>query len=109
MTSSSKVLALRQQLAIYERKRKRPSIQAFDRLFWSVLARHWSDWRRVLVVVRPETVIGWHRKGFRLLWTRKSQRSSLAPTANEGGCGSGCSVRDTRRKRRFRVARDKPA
>ena len=34
-----------------------------DRLFWVVLSRLWSGWREILVIVKPETVIGWHRKG----------------------------------------------
>ena len=45
-----------------------------DRLFWVVLSRLWSGWRDILVIVKPETVIGWHRKGFRRFWTRKSRR-----------------------------------
>ena len=45
-----------------------------DRLFWVVLSRLWSGWREILVIVKPETVIGWHRKGFRRFWTRKSRR-----------------------------------
>ena len=44
------------------------------RVFWVILSCLWPGWRRALVVVRPETVIGWHRKGFRLFWTWKSRR-----------------------------------
>ena len=67
-------LALRQQLAALDRKGARPSLRMADRLFWVVLSRLWSGWREILVIVKPETVIGWHRKGFRRFWTRKSRR-----------------------------------
>jgi hypothetical protein len=39
-----------------------------DRLFWIWLCRHWSRWRTALVVVQPETVLRWHREGFRRHW-----------------------------------------
>ena len=66
-------LALRQQLAVLRQKTKRPRITNVDRAFWTILSRLWSDWRRALIVVKPETVIGWHRKGFKLYWSRKSR------------------------------------
>src|SRR5262245_35763960 len=57
--------ALRQQLAIYKKRcHPRPSLQPTDRLFWVWLAKIWTGWRSALLVVKPETVIGWHRKGF---------------------------------------------
>ena len=59
-------LALRQQLAALDRKGARPSLRMADRLFWVVLSRLWSGWREILVIVKPETVIGWHRKGFQV-------------------------------------------
>ena len=52
-----------------------------DRLFWVVLSRLWSGWREILVIVKPETVIGWHRKGFRRFWTRKSRTGEAGTTA----------------------------
>ena len=67
-------LALRQQVAILKRERRRPWLQTLDRLFWVILSRLWPRWREALVIVRPETVIGWHRKGFRAFWTWKSRR-----------------------------------
>jgi putative transposase len=67
-------LALRQQLAILKRTQKRPAIGTKDRLFWVWLSRIWSGWRAPLLIVKPETVIGWHRKGFRLFWTKLSRR-----------------------------------
>ena len=72
-------LALRQQLAALDRKGARPSLRMADRLFWVVLSRLWSGWREILVIVKPETVIGWHRKGFRRFGTRKSRRGMNRP------------------------------
>ena len=57
-------LALRQQLAIVQRKTKRPKLTKADRAFWVALSRLWPDWQNALLVVKPQTVIGWHRKGF---------------------------------------------
>ena len=51
-------LALRQQVAILKRERRRPWLQTLDRLFWVILSRLWPLWREALVIVRPETVIG---------------------------------------------------
>jgi len=45
-----------------------------DRAFWVLLSRTWSGWNEALLIVKPETVIAWHRKGFRLYWTWKSRR-----------------------------------
>ena len=67
-------LVLRQQLAVYNRKVKRPKLNKADRAFWLVLMQWWPKWREALVIVKPETVIAWHRKGFRLFWAWKSRR-----------------------------------
>src|SRR5215813_10914161 len=69
-------LALRQQLAVLKRNQKRPTIKDKDRLFWVWLSRMWTGWRESLIIVKPETVVGWHRKSFRLYWTKLSQRRS---------------------------------
>ena len=68
-------LALRQQLAILRRSVKRPRLSDLDRGFWVLLRRIWTDWDRVLVIVKPESVVRWHRSGFRRYWTWKSRRS----------------------------------
>jgi len=57
-------LALRQQLAVLKRKRPRPPLHSFDRLFWINLRRLWPRWADLLVIVKPETVIAWHRAVF---------------------------------------------
>src|SRR6266404_3704607 len=61
-------LALRQQLALLRRRSKRPRFGPLDRLFWIWLSERWARWRETLNVVRPETVIRWHRQGFRAFW-----------------------------------------
>jgi len=66
-------LALRQQLSTVLQKR-RPRIGPVDRAFWVVLRRLWSRWSDAVVIVKPETVIGWHRAGFALYWTWLSRR-----------------------------------
>ena len=68
------ILALRHQLGVLQRSVKRPTLTAADRFLWAQLCQFWKDWRSALVVVKPETVIGWHRKGFRLFWTWKVRR-----------------------------------
>ena len=68
------LLALRHQLATIKRTSPRPSLRSADRLLWVILSRILPNWREVLVIVKPETVVGWHRKGFRLFWAWKSRR-----------------------------------
>jgi putative transposase len=59
---------LRQQLAVLKRRRQRPSLNLFDKLFWVAVSRLWSQWKQSLIVVTPESVVRWHRAGFRLYW-----------------------------------------
>src|SRR6266851_864372 len=61
-------LVPRQQLAVLKRRHRRPSIGLFDKLFWVVVRRFWSGWKQALIVVTPETVVRWHRNGFRMYW-----------------------------------------
>ena len=77
------VLALRQQVAILKRKRPRPRLNSFDRLFWTTLRRLWPRWTDLLVIVKPETVIGWHRAGFRLYWRWRSRPGGGRPEITE--------------------------
>jgi hypothetical protein len=67
-------LALCQQLAVFKRAVKRPQLRRADRLFWLLLASAWRDWRKALIVVRPDTVVRWHRHWLRRQWTRRSAR-----------------------------------
>jgi len=66
-------LALRQQLAIYKRKRPRPQLTDLDRAFWTVLKDQFANWAEALVIVKPETVVRWQKKRFRDFWRRKSK------------------------------------
>ena len=75
-------LALRQQLAVL-RVGRRPRLRPIDRAFWVVLSRVWSRWRDVVAIVKPATVIGWHRRGFARFWAYKSRRSGRPPVAPE--------------------------
>jgi putative transposase len=65
--------ALRQQLGVYKRKQPRPKLNQFDRLFWVVVRRVWNNWSETLILVKPETVISWHRAGYRLFWSWRSR------------------------------------
>ena len=66
-------LALRQQINVLRRGNPRPALRLRARLFLVVLMRTWAGWRRPLALVQPETVVGWHRKAWRLWWRRKSK------------------------------------
>jgi putative transposase len=70
------ILALRHQVAVYQRSVPRPHIQPTDRLFWAWLARLWAGWQAVLAFVQPRTVIAWQKQRFREHWRRVSQRGT---------------------------------
>ena len=72
-------LALRHQLAVLHRSAKRPKLRTRDRIFWVWLSRLWSGWRSALALVQPETVVGWHRQGFKLYWRWKSRKKRGRP------------------------------
>lgn len=61
-------LALRQQLSVLKRRHPRPRLDLLDRFFWLLARRFWSGWKQALFVVTPETVVRWHRAGFRWYW-----------------------------------------
>jgi len=76
-------LALRQQLAVYAQKRPRRKLSPLDRAFWVALSRLWPRWKNHLVVVRPETVVRWHRQGFRRYWRSISTPGPGRPPISE--------------------------
>jgi putative transposase len=79
-------LALRQQLSVLTRRRPRPGLSPLDKLFWVAVSRFWSGWKQALIVVAPETVVRWHRAGFRLYWRLISKvrtRAGRRPTSKE--------------------------
>jgi putative transposase len=75
--TAMEILALRHQVAVLKRKRPRPRLKRLDRLFWTTLRRVWSQWAEVLLVVKPETVVGW--AGFRLFWRWRSRARGGRP------------------------------
>ena len=92
----AEILALRHQLLIFQRKnqKQRLRLSVADRLLWVWLSRVWTDWRSALRIVKPETVIAWHRKGFRLYWSSVPlicflETWSLALSYPSGGKGYG--------------------
>jgi len=86
-------LALRYQIGVLQRSAaKRPKPTSGDRLFWICLCRLWCDWRSTLAIVKPETVVAWHRVAFRRFWTRKVRRGL------PGRPLISCEVRDLIRK-----------
>jgi transposase InsO family protein len=66
-------LALRQQVAVLRRGVTRPKLEDKDRIFWIGLMRLLDTWRECLSIVQPETVVAWHRRGWRWYWRRKSK------------------------------------
>ena len=76
------ILALRHQVAVLNRSRApRVRLTAADRVLWAWLSQAWSGWRPALVLVKPDTVLAWHRRGFRLFWTWKSRSRTGRPAA----------------------------
>jgi transposase InsO family protein len=69
--------ALRHQLSCFIHRGSRPRLRPVDRIFWALLSRFWDGWRESLAVVKPATVLAWHRKGFKLFWRWKSRKRSL--------------------------------
>jgi putative transposase len=77
------IIALRHQLGVLQRKVPVcPRLKMTDRWLWVALSRLWSDWRSSLVIVKPGTVVAWHRQGFRLYWTWKSRQRIGRPKIN---------------------------
>jgi transposase InsO family protein len=67
----AEVICLRQQLALYQRRQPHPRIENRDRRFWIVVSRLFARWRECLMIVQPETVLRWHRSGWRAYWRWK--------------------------------------
>ena len=70
------ILFLRKQLEILTRKSPRPRLRPSDKYFFSVLTTVFTSWKNSLLIIKPETVVRWHQRGFRLYWRWKS-RSEL--------------------------------
>ena len=80
---AAELLAVRHQLGALQRSVRRPRLRRRDRIFWVWLSRLWADWRPSLIIIKPDTVLRWHRDGFRLYWRWKSRgkpgRPKIAP------------------------------
>jgi hypothetical protein len=81
--SALEVLALRQQLGVLKRKRPRPRLSAPDQLFWVLLQKLWSRGAEALIIINPDTVVGWHRAGFQLYWRWRSRQRGGRPRITE--------------------------
>ena len=66
-------LALRHQIVVLKRGVKRARIEDSDRIFWILMRRTFKEWRDCLHFVKPDTVVKWHRRGWRYYWRRKSK------------------------------------
>ena len=73
-------LVLRQQLSVLKRKHGRPKLTRLDRWFWVAVSRLWPEWKSSLLLVKPETVVQWHRRGFRYYWRLKSRTKQAGRT-----------------------------
>jgi putative transposase len=82
---AAEILALRHQLAVLQRTTlKRPRLRPTDRLLWVLLSSVWPHWRQAVQIVRPATVVCWHRRAFAAYWRwnsrpRRVGRPALAP------------------------------
>ena len=74
---------LRQQLIILRRQVKRPACTTRDRMLLVLLARMVQTWKQALFIVQPETLLRWHRQGFKLFWKYKSRAASLTPRISQ--------------------------
>ncbi len=90
-------LALRHQLAVLMRSARRPRLEPADRLLWCWLSRRWSGWRSAVIVIKPDTIVRWHRRAWRRYWSWRSRRPSGRPRIS-------AEVRDLIQ----RLARDNP-
>jgi putative transposase len=78
------ILALRHQLLILQRSKRdhKLRLNCADRVLWVWLSRAWTEWRSAMIIAKPETVIAWHRQGFRLYWKWKSRHGSGRPSVS---------------------------
>jgi putative transposase len=74
---------LRQQVIVLKRQVARPQLTAQDRSLLVVLASRVKDWKNALLIVKPDTVLSWHRQGFKLFWRRKSKGQARKPRISE--------------------------
>jgi len=73
-------MMLRQQLIVVQRSVARSKFRRMDRILLCWLSRFWPGWRSAMLIVQPETVVRWHRQGFKLYWRWKSRKKQGRPT-----------------------------
>src|SRR5579862_2405839 len=80
----AEIIALRHHLAVLQRRNsgKRVRMQKWDRILWVWLSKNWTGWRNALRILKPETVIAWQRKAFKLYWTWKSRHADGRPAVS---------------------------
>src|SRR5438874_8718322 len=79
-----KLIAVRHQLTVLRRQRPgRPQLSSLDRLLWVWLYRIWPQVIDAMVLVKPATVVQWHRKGVRFYWRWRSRRLGRPKVATE--------------------------
>jgi len=88
------ILALRKQLTVLQARHPRPRLTTPEKVLCVMLRRFWSGWKRTLVIVQPDTVVRWHRAGFKLYWTWRSRYKTRAgrQCVEQGNCAIGCWV-----------------
>jgi transposase InsO family protein len=84
--SAIEILALRHQLGVLQRSAKRPQLTNVDRGLWVLLSRRWCRWKDALIIVKPATVIRWHRAGFRCYWAWRSRPKGGRPAIDSEVC-----------------------
>ena len=81
----AEILALRHQLLVLQRtsRGRKLRLNVADRVLWVWLSQLSGEWRSALLIIKPETVIAWHRRGFRLYWSWKSRHSHGRPSVSK--------------------------
>ena len=76
----AEIAALRHQIAVLQRSApRRLRLKQSDRPLWILLSRFWRGWRPWIYIVKPDTVVRWHRRAFSHYWTWKSRRRPGRP------------------------------
>src|SRR5260370_34279187 len=84
----AEIAAMRHQIAVLQRSSpRRLGLKQPDRLLWILLSRMWPGWRRCVYIVKPDTVIRWHRRAFAHYWTWKSRRRPGRPAVGAASRG----------------------
>jgi hypothetical protein len=83
-------VSLRHQISVLQRSaKKRPQLHVADRLLWVWLSRVWAQWRSSLIIVKPETVIAWHRNAFSPLLDVEDSARQAGPSGRPARCAIG--------------------